>query len=56
MKPLTKKQFVAQLRNIAKQLDMPYEDRDEEFEDGLAAWMLAKAAGLIEQYAPEVLP
>ena len=44
------------MRNSARRLKKPYEDRPEDFEDDSAAYLLEWAAELISKYAPADLP
>lgn len=48
MKPITNEKLVKVLRSCAEQIDLPYEERHEDFEDGMLAWALREAADRLE--------
>jgi hypothetical protein len=49
MKQFDMKRFIESLRYYAKVMELPYEDRDDEFEEQVVAYVLNRAAELLEE-------
>ena len=53
-KPLLKSDVIKWLNSYADQFELPYEDRDEDLEDGLP-YTLRTVVKILEKYAPTEL-